>query len=89
MNVVAARKYHCHDQHWHLLGRADEPLWNSDMTPQLHAELAQLCQRFYSGTLSDEEWALLQIHMAYCDSCHRTFTAAGRERLLSDQQGET
>jgi len=43
------------------------------MTPQMHAELAALCRLFYSGELSEEEWALLQIHLAYCDGCHRTF----------------
>jgi hypothetical protein len=43
------------------------------MTSQMHAELAALCQLFHSGEISDEEWALLQIHMAYCDGCHRSF----------------
>jgi hypothetical protein len=43
------------------------------MTPQLHAELAALCVAYYRAAISDEEWALLQVHMAYCDSCHRTF----------------
>jgi hypothetical protein len=43
------------------------------MTSQMHAELAALCQLFHSGEISDEEWALLQIHMAYCDGCRRTF----------------
>ncbi len=43
------------------------------MTAKLHKELAALCPRFFSGELSEEEWALLQIHLAYCDSCHRDF----------------
>jgi hypothetical protein len=43
------------------------------VTPQLHGELAALCILYYSGEIPDEEWALLQVHMAYCDSCHRTF----------------
>jgi hypothetical protein len=43
------------------------------VTPQLHAELAALSLLYKSGEISEEEWALLQIHMAYCDSCHRTF----------------
>jgi hypothetical protein len=43
------------------------------MTSQLHAELAALCRLYYSGEISDEEWALLQIHMAYCDGCHNAF----------------
>ena len=43
------------------------------MTAKLHEELAALCSHFFSGELSEEEWALLQIHLAYCDSCHRDF----------------
>jgi hypothetical protein len=43
------------------------------MTTQLHEELAALCTHFSSGELSEEEWALLQIHLAYCDCCHRDF----------------
>lgn len=43
------------------------------MTPQMHAELAALCRLFSSGGLSEEEWALLQIHLAYCDACRRVF----------------
>ena len=43
------------------------------MTAKLHKELAALCSRFFSEELSEEEWALLQIHLAYCDSCHRDF----------------
>jgi hypothetical protein len=43
------------------------------MTPQMHAQLASLHRLFFSGEISDEEWALLQIHLAYCDDCCRTF----------------
>jgi hypothetical protein len=43
------------------------------MTPQMHAQLASLYRLFFSGEISDKEWALLQIHLAYCDNCHRTF----------------
>ena len=43
------------------------------MTAKLHEELAALCSRFFSGELSEEEWALLQIHLAYCESCHQDF----------------
>jgi hypothetical protein len=43
------------------------------MTPQMHAQLASLYRLFLSGEISDEEWALLQIHLAYCDDCCRTF----------------
>lgn len=43
------------------------------MTPQLHDEFVTLCALFYSGELSDEEWDLLQVHLAYCDSCQKIF----------------
>ena len=43
------------------------------MNPQLHVEFVELCALFYTGELSDEEWALLQIHMAYCDECRQKF----------------
>ena len=43
------------------------------MTPEMHAELIALGQLFHSGEISEEEWALLQIHLAYCDGCHRAF----------------
>jgi hypothetical protein len=43
----------------------------------LHTELALLIALFYSDEISEEEWALLQIHMAYCDECHQTFLARG------------
>ena len=29
--------------------------------------------RFHSGDISEEEWALLQIHMAYCEDCEKLF----------------
>lgn len=43
------------------------------MNPQFHDEFEALCALFYSGEISEEEWALLQIHMAYCDSCQDRF----------------
>ncbi len=43
------------------------------MNPQLHDEFVALCALFYSGEISDQEWALLQVHLAYCDSCRSTF----------------
>jgi hypothetical protein len=43
------------------------------VNPQLHHEFIALCALFYSGEISDEEWALLQVHLAYCDSCRSTF----------------
>lgn len=54
------------------------------MTATLHEELATLCPRFFSEDLSEdlseEEWALLQIHLAYCDSCHRDFISRDRSK---------
>jgi hypothetical protein len=43
------------------------------VTPQLHDEFISLCALFYSREISDEEWALLQVHLAYCDACRITF----------------
>jgi hypothetical protein len=43
------------------------------VNPQFHDEFVALCALYYSGEISEEEWALLQIHMAYCDSCHENF----------------
>jgi hypothetical protein len=43
------------------------------VNPQLHDEFVALVALFYSGELTDEEWALLQVHLAYCDSCRSTF----------------
>jgi len=43
------------------------------MTLQLHAELAALVIAFSARGLSDEEWALLQVHMAYCALCRTVF----------------
>jgi hypothetical protein len=43
------------------------------VNPQFHDEFVALCALFHSGEISDEEWALLQVHMAYCDSCHERF----------------
>ena len=43
------------------------------MNPHFHDEFVALCALYHSGEISEEEWALLQIHMAYCDSCHERF----------------
>ena len=43
------------------------------VNPQFHDEFVALCALYYSGEISEEEWALLQIHMAYCDSCQDRF----------------
>ena len=38
-----------------------------------HDEFVALCALFPSGELTEEEWALLQVHLAYCDSCRIAF----------------
>ena len=52
------------------------------MTSKMHAELAALGQIFHSGVISEEDWAVLQIHLAYCDGCHRAFVP-NKSRFLS------
>jgi len=52
------------------------------VNPPFHDEFVALCALFYSGEISEEEWALLQIHMAYCDSCHDRFLEY--KKLTSD-----
>ena len=52
------------------------------MNPHFHDEFVALGALFYSGEISEEEWALLQIHMAYCDSCHDRFLEY--QKLTSD-----
>src|SRR5579863_8260193 len=52
------------------------------VNPQFHDEFVALCALYYSGEISEEEWALLQIHMAYCDSCHERFL--DYQRIASD-----
>jgi hypothetical protein len=43
------------------------------MTPELHGELKALCWLYFLGEISEEEWALLQVHMAYCPDSQLTF----------------
>jgi hypothetical protein len=43
------------------------------VNPQFHDEFVALSALFYAGELSEEEWALLQVHLAYCDSCRAAF----------------
>jgi hypothetical protein len=38
-----------------------------------HQGFEELVALFYADELTDEEWDLLQIHMAYCDSCRDVF----------------
>jgi hypothetical protein len=52
------------------------------VNPQFHDEFVALCALYYSGEISEEEWALLQIHLAYCDSCHERFLQY--QRITSD-----
>ena len=43
------------------------------MTPQMHEEFKALLWLFFLKKISEEDWALLQIHMAYCPDCLMTF----------------
>jgi hypothetical protein len=43
------------------------------VNPHFHDEFVALSALYHSGEISEEEWALLQIHMAYCDPCHERF----------------
>jgi len=43
------------------------------VNPQFHSEFDALVALYYSDEISEEEWALLQIHMAYCDACENKF----------------
>jgi hypothetical protein len=49
------------------------------VNPQFHDELIALCALFFAGELTDEEWALLQVHLAYCDSCLERFEEYQRQ----------
>ena len=52
------------------------------LNPQFHDEFVALCALYYSGEISEEEWALLQIHMGYCDFCQEQFLEY--QRITSD-----
>jgi hypothetical protein len=43
------------------------------VNPQFHDEFIALSTLFFAGELTDEEWALLQVHLAYCESCRTRF----------------
>ncbi|MEG9432825.1 hypothetical protein [Terriglobus sp. ADX1] len=43
------------------------------VNPPWHHEFEVLCSLYPSGELTEEEWALLQIHLAYCQSCTALF----------------
>ena len=58
------------------------------MTPQLHTELNALIDRFFTSELTDEEWAVLQVHVAYSDSCEGIFLSRQRLSQLNGASGE-
>jgi len=43
------------------------------VNPEFHEQFAALCALYYSDEITEEEWALLQVHMAYCESCEQQF----------------
>lgn len=43
------------------------------VNPQFHDQFVRLCSIYFSGEITEEEWALLQIHMAFCDECNQRF----------------
>jgi hypothetical protein len=49
------------------------------VNPHFHDEFIALCALFFAGELTDEEWALLQVHLAYCDSCLERFEEYQRQ----------
>jgi hypothetical protein len=51
------------------LGRRDVQAGAEPVNQQWHDEFVALCALFPSGELSEEEWVLLQVHLAYCDPC--------------------
>jgi len=50
-----------------------------------HFELIALIERFFDEGISEEEWALLQIHMAYCTDCQRAFATRGAASIVPHQ----
>jgi len=52
------------------------------VNPQWHDEFVALCALFPSGELTEEEWALLQVHLAYCESCRTVFDQY--QQIISD-----
>jgi len=49
------------------------------VTPDMHRHLQDLIAAFYRKEISEEGWALLQVHMAYCDECHDIFRSSEGE----------
>ena len=60
---------------------------NKMLNPRRHEEFSELCT-ISTDELSDEEWALLQVHLAYCDSCLKTFQTH-QKRILDALGGAT
>lgn len=48
------------------------------LNPHFHDEFVAFCALYYSGDITEEEWALLQIHMGYCDTCQKSFEEFGQ-----------
>lgn len=51
------------------------------VNPEIHDEFVALCS-LTPCEMSEEEWALLQIHMGFCDSCQEKFLQY--QKLVSD-----
>jgi hypothetical protein len=64
------------------IGRDVEPKGTDPLNERFHDEFVRLCALFHTGEISEEEWALLQIHLAYCPSCQATFEQF--EKISSD-----
>ncbi|SEB52315.1 hypothetical protein [Terriglobus roseus] len=43
------------------------------MNPQKHEEYILLCSLYSTGDLTEEEWAHLQVHLAFCEECRIVF----------------
>jgi hypothetical protein len=43
------------------------------VNPEFHEQFAALCALYFSDEITEEEWSLLQVHMAYCESCEQRF----------------
>jgi hypothetical protein len=50
----------------------DMQLGDKMLNPRWHQEFTALCA-IPADELSEEEWALLQVHLAYCGACLKTF----------------
>jgi hypothetical protein len=55
------------------IGTDVEPKGTDPLNERFHDEFVRLSALFHTGEITEEEWALLQIHLAYCPSCQATF----------------